>query len=707
MNKRFRVSTTLFFASCAWASVLASCGGSTAEQGAASLPTDTTVTTEVSPNSSQVQEKTTLLAVGLDPDALNREISPCDDFYQFACGGWLEKTEIPADKSRYGRFTQIYERNEVVLHSILDEARAKTLKSPVSEKIGAYYGACMDEAAVESAGTKAITPLMAIIKSVKNTKTLDKAISQLHKNGVPALFRLSSSPDYVDATLMIAEMTQGGLGLPDRDYYLKDDERNKTIRAEYKKHIAAMFVLNGMKSKIAGRAAADVINIETQLAKASMTREARRNPENIYHRIELEGVSKLVPSFDFAGYFAGLGFPNIKNITVDSPEFFSSLEPLRKKASAKMWRNYLSWHVLDSHASLLPKAYVEQNFKMSQVLSGAKVLPPRWKRCVSSTDHALGEMLAQPYLEKMFTPAAKAGVDGMVQGISKAFGVVVNDLSWMSDATKVKAHEKLSSMSPLFGYPATFRTYDFEVTPKAYAANAMASRRHEKARDLAKIGKTYDRSEWFMSPQTTNAYYNPQANQMVFPAGILQPPFFSEKAHVPVNLGAMGMIVGHELTHGFDDSGAKFDAQGNMKNWWAPADLKQFASRGECVVDQYASYEPLPGLHLNGNLTLGENIADIGGVKLAFMAYREMVANNEVSLVADGYNEDQQFFLAVGQAWCSKSREEVSRALVVTDPHSPAPFRVNGSLSNSPEFAEAWGCEKGSPMTPEVACSVW
>lgn len=703
MNKRLRVSTTLFLASCVWAS----CVVNTNEQAPASVPTETTVTTEIDENGGPAIGKTTLLAVGLDPNALNREVNPCDDFYQFACGGWLANTEIPADKSRYGRFTQIYERNEAALHAILEKARTKTLNSPVAEKIGSYYGACMDEAAVEKAGTTAIKPLLAIANSVKNTKSLDAAIAQLHKNGVSAVFRLSSSPDYVDATKMIAEMTQGGLGLPDRDYYLKDDDRNKTIRQAYEKHIAAMFVLNGMQLREAGRAAADVLKIESQLAKASMTRELRRNPENIYHRIEIEGVSKLVPSFDFKAYFAGLGFPNIKNITVDSTEFFSSLEALRKRATAKMWRNYLTWHVLDSHASLLPKAFVDQNFKMAQHLSGAKTLPPRWKRCVSATDHGLGEMLAQPYLEEMFTPAAKAGVDSMVKGISKAFAVVVKDLDWMSDATKVKAQEKLVSMSPLFGYPASFRLYDFKVDSTNYASNVMASRVHEKSRDLAKIGKTYDRSEWFMSPQTTNAYYNPQANQMVFPAGILQPPFFSEKAHVPVNLGAMGMIVGHELTHGFDDSGAKFDAYGNMKDWWQKADLKQFASRGECVVDQYASYEPLPGLPLNGKLTLGENIADIGGVKLAFLAYREMVANNETSLVADGYTEDQQFFLAVGQAWCSKARDEVTRALVVTDPHSPAQFRVNGSLSNSPEFAEAWSCEKGTPMTPVTSCSVW
>ncbi len=696
MTNRMLISTTLFMASCVI---------NNTTQPTPTGPTAPTPPTEVIPE--QSVENTTLAAVGLDPNAINRDVNPCDDFYQFACGNWLATTEIPADKSRYGRFTQIYERNESVLHAILDQARAGELQSPVAEKIGAYYGACMDETAVEKAGLSAIKPLLAIAASVRNPKSLDAAIAKLHKQGISVLFHLASSPDYVDATRMIAEMTQGGLGLPDRDYYLKDDERNTKIRKSYQDHVAAMFVLNGMSNRNAARAAADVLKIEKALAEVSMSRELRRDPENIYHKIDKAGVAKLMPTFSLDAYFSGLGFPDIREITIDSEEFFKKIESLRSRVNASTWRNYLTWHILDSTASLLPKAFVEQNFKMSQVLTGAKELPPRWKRCVSATDRALGELLAQPYLQQMFTPAAKEGVDSMVRGITKAFHGVVTNLEWMTPETKTKALAKLATMSPMFGYPSKFKTYEFKVSTDNYAANVLAARGFSTSKDLAKIGDPYDRSEWFMSPPTTNAYYNPQANQMVFPAGILQPPFFSEKAHVPVNLGAMGMIVGHELTHGFDDSGAKFDGDGNMKNWWAAADLKQFAQRGECVIDQYASYEPLEGLHLNGRLTLGENIADIGGVKMAFMAYREMVADAKQHLVADGYTEDQQFFLAVGQAWCSKSRDEVTRALVVTDPHSPSQFRVNGSLSNSPEFAQAWSCEKGSKMAPVSSCSVW
>ncbi len=694
MTNRLILSATIFAA--------AACGSNPEKP---ALPTDNTVEAEKSANTLPIEE-TTLAAVGLDGNALNREMNPCDDFYEFACGGWLANTEIPSDKARYGRFTQIYERNEATLHAVLEEARDGKLEGEVAKKIGAYYGTCMDEEGIESRGITAIEPLLKIAGSVRNTKTLDAAVRGLHKNGISVLFRLASTPDFIDATKMVGDLGQGGLGLPDRDYYLKDDDRSKEMRKAYVEHVSAMLGLLGWSKAKAAKGAAEVMEIETALAKATMSRVDRRDPKNIYHKIDRVGVEKLVPSFDWSAYFTDLGIPAIKEITVDSEDFFATINTIRGDMKASAWKSYLTWHVVHKTAALLPKAFVDENFKLAQATSGAKELPPRWKRCVSSTDNALGELLAQPYLERMFTPAAKEGADAMVQGITGAFGTVVTNLDWMSDETKEKALGKLSTISPMFGYPDKWKSYEWEVSNN-HAANAMASRTFEQARDLAKIGKPYDRSEWFMSPQTTNAYYNPQANQMAFPAGILQPPFYSEKAHVPVNLGAMGMIVGHELTHGFDDSGAKFDGAGNMNNWWAEADLKKFEERGECVVAQYSSYKPLEDVNLNGKLTLGENIADIGGVKLAFMAYREMLASAEKQLVADGYNEDQQFFLAVGQAWCSKSREEISRMLAVTDPHSPPNFRVLGALTNTPEFAEAFSCEVGTNMNPENTCTVW
>ncbi len=695
MTNRLILSATIFAA--------AACGSKSDN---AAIPTDNAVAQTSSTANTLPVETTTLAAVGLDAAALNRDMSPCDDFFEFACGGWIANTEIPSDKAVYGRFHQISDRNEAALHSVLESARDGKLESPVAEKIGAYYGTCMDEEAVESAGYTAIKPMLKIAGSVRNAKSLDAAIRALHKGGISVLFDIEATPDFIDATKMIGALSQGGLGLPDRDYYLKDDERSKEIRKAYVDHMTAMFGLIGWSKSKAAKGAADVLAVETALAEVTMSRVDRRDPENVYHKIDRTGVEKLVPTFDWSAYFSAVGVPDIKEITVDSEAFFARINTIRGEVNPSAWKSYLSWHIVHAAAALLPQAFVDENFKLAQVTSGAKVLPPRWKRCIASTDSALGELLAQPYLERMFTPAAKEGADAMVQGITSAFGKVVTGLDWMSDETKEKALGKLATVNPMFGYPDKWKSYDWEVTNN-YAANAMTSHSYDKARDLAKIGKTYDRSEWFMSPQTTNAYYNPQANQMVFPAGILQPPFYSETAHVPVNLGAMGMIVGHELTHGFDDSGAKFDGDGNMNDWWAEADLKKFEERGECVVQQYSAYKPLEDLNLNGKLTLGENIADIGGVKLAFMAYREMLANADKQLIADGYTEDQQFFMAVGQAWCSKSRDEIARMRAVTDPHSPPNFRVLGALSNSPEFSEAFSCEKGSTMNPVNTCSVW
>ena len=422
----------------------------------------------------------------------------------------MASTDIPADKARYGRFTEIYERNESTLHSILDEAAAGTLQSPVASTLGNYYGACMDEARIESEGMRPVQALMKVATSVRSPKTFDSAVAKLHSMAIPVLFRFTPTPDFVDATMMIGEMNQGGLGLPDKDYYLNDDERSKGVREGYREHVAAILSLGGMKAQQAKKAADDVMRIETEIAKVAMDRADRRNPENVYHKIDRAGVTKLVPQLDWENYFETLGVPAVQEITVDNPAFFAQMNKMREDIDAKSWRNYFSWQVLHHTASLLPNEFVAENFKLSQLISGATELPPRWKRCVSSTDSALGELLAQPYLERMFSPAAKQGVDAMVRGISAAFGEVVRNLDWMSDDTKERALGKLGTMNPMFGYPEKWKTYEWEVG-EVYGDNVLASRRFELARDLQKIGKPYDRSEWFMSPPTTNAYYNPQA----------------------------------------------------------------------------------------------------------------------------------------------------------------------------------------------------
>lgn len=651
--------------------------------------------------------ETTLASVGLDATALDKTADPCQDFFQFACGGWLEATEIPADRGRYSRFNEIHDRNIEVLRKILEAAAQAKTSDPVTKAIGSYYGACMNEAAIEKAGLSGIEPLLEAARSVRNERTLFKALIPFHTRGIWPLFNIGPEADFKDSGMMILFVDQGGLGLPDRDYYLEDKKEIAKVRELYKKHVARMLELSGYKKRRAQRAAKSIFAIEKALAKVSMSRVERRDPAAIYHKVDRAGLAKLVPDFPWNVYFKALDYPAIQEISVTAPEFFKRLNDIYGDFPRRAWRDYLTWHALHATAPTLPKKFVDEDFVLTSALTGAESLRPRWKRCVAAVDGALGEYLAQPFVDQMFAGESKTAAETMVREIKAAFRTVVTDIDWMTPETKKRALEKLGTMADLIGYPATWKTYDFPITPDNYAKNSLAARRFETHRDLGKVGKPTDRSEWFMTPQTVNAYYNPLSNQMVFPAGILQPPFFGADRHVAANLGAIGMVVGHELTHGFDDSGAKFDAEGNMKNWWQEADKKQFEEKGACVVDQYSAYEPLEGLHLNGELTLGENIADMGGVKLAFLAYRNMRAGADEVYVADGFTEDQQFFIAVGQAWCSKSREEDVRRRVLTDPHSPPRFRVIGALSNLPELAEAFSCEAGTPMHPTNTCEVW
>jgi predicted metalloendopeptidase len=429
----------------------------------------------------------------------------------------------------------------------------------------------------------------------------------------------------------------------------------------------------------------------------------------MYNKLDLVGLKKTTPIVPWDDYLKTLDHPTITDINVTSVPFFAGLNDLIAQTDAKVWRSYLEWHVLRATASMLPKAFVDEGFAMTQKLTGQKTIEERWKRCVGATDGALGELLAQPYLKLRFAGSSKEATEKMVAGIRDAFGTNLNTLDWMDDATRVKAQEKLKAVSFLIGYPEKWKQYDFPVTPTDFAANVLASRASELQRDLNKIGKPVDRGEWDMTPPTVNAYYDPQKNQMVFPAGILQPPFFSAQAALPVNMGGMGMVVGHELTHGFDDEGSQFDASGNLKNWWAPAVNDKFKEKGKCISAQYSQYAPLPAapdVKVNGDLTEGENIADNGGIKLAYHAYRKM-RGDAAPVVAEGFSEDQMFFLALGQAWCTNARPEIAKMRVLTDPHSPPMFRVNGPLSNLPEFSEAFSCKAGTPMHPQTACHVW
>jgi putative endopeptidase len=651
---------------------------------------------------------TTLDAVGLDGTALDRKADPCQDFYQFACGGWLAKTEIPADKSRWARsFSEIHERNELELKKILEEASQAKTDDALTKKIGGYYGACMDEAAVEKTGTKPIKGLLAAAKKASNPRSIAAAIILLHKHQVWAVFDIDAQPDFKDATRMISQLDQNGIGLPDRDYYLNDDAKSKEIREKYVAHVERMMKLGGFTPAAAKQASTDVMKVETELAKVSKTRVERRDPNGLNNKIDRQGLAKAAPDFPWDDYFKGLGYPDIKDVNVTSVPFFEGMNKLLKAVKPAEWQNYLAWQVVHGTAPLLTKVLVDENFAMQQVLSGQKELAARWKRCVASTDGALGELLAQPFIKAKFAGDSKTMAESMVQEISRQFGAEIDKLEWMDAKTRERATSKLKAMQYLIGYPDKWKTYDFAIDPKSYGDNALASEAFELKRNLGKVGKPVDRQEWPITPPTVNAFYNPQKNHMMFPAGILQPPFYSAKATVPVNAGGIGMVVGHELTHGFDDQGSQFAGDGNLANWWEPQAAERFKAKTQCVDDQFASYETLPGVKLNGKLTLGENVADGGGVMLAFRAYREMRKNAAELRVADGFNEDQQFFLAVGQTWCAKQTPEIARMLAQVDPHSPPKFRVNGSLADLPEFAKAFSCGEGTPMHPARACKVW
>jgi putative endopeptidase len=647
-------------------------------------------------------------AVGLDPAALDPSADPCTDFYQFACGNWISKAEIPADKPRWDRsFTAIGDRNEASLRKIVEQdAKAKDA-DPGLQKVGAYYDACMDEATIEADKLKPLQPLLAVVKKVKDKKSLTAAVLELHRRRVWALFDLSDTQDFKDATKVIAEIDQNGLGLPDRDYYVKEDDKSKDIRQKYLGHVERMMALAGLPAKDAKKAAADVLRIETELARASKTRVERRDPKAVYNKIDRPGVAKAAPSFLWDDYFKGLGFPAINDINVTHVPFLEAVNKLVDTLPPSDWQTYLTWHLVRGLADALPKAFIDESFSMAAALTGQKENRPRWKRCITDTDAALGELLAQRFVKLYFSPESKEATQRYVLEISQAFAREVDKLSWMDAPTKQKAIAKLSAMAYLIGYPNKWREYDFEIKPKRFADNTLAARAFRLRYRLSKVGKPLDRDEWQMTPPTVNAYYDSLRNHMVFPAGILQPPFFSPAASVAVNLGGMGMVVGHELTHGFDDQGSQFDAKGNLENWWTDQVSSQFKAKTACVEEQYSGYEALPGLKVNGKLTLGENIADNGGVKLAFAAYRAMRKGADEVTVAGGYSEDQQFFLGVGQAWCTKQRDEFARLRVQIDPHSPSKYRVNGPLSSFPAFADAFSCKAGAPMRRQNRCDVW
>ncbi len=652
------------------------------------------------------------MPAGLDAAAMDPSANPCDDFYQYACGGWLKATPIPADRSTWGRgFNVIEERNEQILKEILEvTAEGKAPQgTPYAKQIGDYYATCMDESKLEGALPELRTALRKIDR-VATSKDVATELAHLHDAGANALFGYGSAQDFKDATQVIGLVDQGGLGLPDREYYLSDAPKMKEIREGYRAYVAQMFGLLGDSPALAAKKADQVLDLETKLAQASLDRVSRRDPNKIYHRTDPKALARAAPGFDWGRYFAVEGTPGVEALNVTHPAFAAQVGQLVKKVPRAQLRTYFAWRLLSSQVLALPRPFADAQFAFqSKFLTGAKEDLPRWKKCVNATDHSLGEALAVPFVAQTFGPDGKQVTRSMVGQIEAAFDSNLETLSWMDAPTKARALEKAKAVFDKIGYPEKWKTYDGLVTDRgSFLGNRMRSMAYENARDLKKIGKPLDRSLWEMTPPTVNAYYNPSMNEIVFPAGILQPPFFNKEATDAVNFGAMGMVVGHELTHGFDDEGRQFDARGNLSDWWTPQSGKAFLDRVDCVKKQFDGYLSIDDLHLNGALTLGENVADLGGLKLAFAAMQAYAKQHPERAAPPGrFTPEQQFFLGPAQAWCTNVRPEEARRRVTVDPHSPPRFRVNGPLSNLPQFQQAFGCKAGDRMVAQNRCEVW
>ena len=647
-----------------------------------------------------------------DLTAIDKTIDPCVDFYQYACGNWMKNNPIPADKSRWGRFNQLDERNLYVLRDILDQAQAPGKHSAIEQKVGDYYAACIDETAIEKAGTTPLDPAMNQIAAVKTKEEFIAEVGTMQRNGIRVLFSFGQMPDMHDSRQTIANLDQGGLTLPDRDYYLKDDAKSVETRQKYLDHVQKMFELAGDKPYTAAAEAKTVLAVETQLAKASMDRTARRDPKTRDHMMQATEAVALAPNFELTEYFAQSGAPKFTTLNVGNPDYFRAINEQLNSVALADWKTYLRWRTLDHYAPTLTKAFVDEDFQFNGAyLSGQKEIEARWKRCVESTDVELGMALGQLYVDMVFGAEGKARTLKMVQAIEAAMHQDIGQLSWMSDTTKQKAYEKLNTIVNNIGYPDKWRDYSTVIVKRDdYAGNVTRAEVFEVQRQRNKIAKPTDKRDWGMTPPTVNAYYRANMNDINFPAGILQPPFYGQTMDDAVNYGAIGVVIGHELTHGFDDQGRKFDADGNLKDWWTADDAKAFEERASCTADEYSGFVSVKDdkgeVKLNGRLTLGENTADNGGLKLAYMALTNIIGNTPVKPI-DGYTAQQRFFLAYGQIWCQNVTDQQARKLAIIDPHSPGRWRVNGVVQNSAAFEEAFGCKAGQPMVRENACRVW
>jgi len=647
----------------------------------------------------------------LETRFIDRGADPCVNFYQYACGSWNKLNPMPADQPRWNVYAKLTDDNRRFLWGILAEAAAGGAgRSPNQQKIGDYFGACMDEAAVEKAGAAPMKSNLDAIAALKRTADLAPLVARLHlelADSAP-FFGFSSSQDFANSERMIAFALAGGLGLPDRDYYTKTDPKSQETRARYLEHVAAMFRLLGDAPATAKGQAQTVMEIETALAKASLTRVEKRDPYKLYHRMKQEEFVRLTPAFGWKEYWTGIGLPSPAEINVTEPDFFKELQSQLSARDITAWKVYLRWHLVHARAPYLSSRFVEANFDFyNKYLRGVPALQPRWKRCVRYVDRDLGEALGQVFVEKTFTPDTKARALAMVKEIEAAMESEINQLDWMGPATKKQALVKLRGVVNKIGYPEKWRNYSaVRIAPGDFAGDVDRATEFESRRQLAKIGKPVDRTEWGMTPPTVNAYYDPQMNDINFPAGVLQPPLFDPKLDDAPNYGNTAATIGHELTHGFDDEGRQFDAKGNLRDWWTKQDSEAFENHAACVVDQYAQYTVVDDIKINSKLTEGEDVADLGGTRLAYIAWNNATRGQELKPI-DGFTPDQRFFIGMAQWACGDERAENKRLNAITDPHSPEEYRINGVVANLPQFRDAFSCRQGQPMARAQMCRVW
>lgn len=647
----------------------------------------------------------------LDPESMDRSVNPCQDFYQFSCGGWRTRNPIPPDQSSWSVYGKLYDENQRFLWGILQGLPpSREGRSASQQKIGDYFASCMDEQHIDGLGAEPLQPTLAQIDALKSKKQLRAVLAglQMHLGGSEFLFEFTSGQDFTDSSQVIAFARAGGLGLPDRDYYTDQDAHAKRLRAQYRHHIERMYALLGAAPEAAARNADIILAFETALAQASLTAVAKRDPHNLLHKLDRKQLRALVANFAWDDYLKALDLGDVTVVNVQEPRFFAEVSRLLARTSLPELKIYLKWHALNAAARYLSSSFSQEQFAFFQTtLRGTKLQQPRWKRCVRQVDELLGEALGQEFVARTFGPALKSDTQRMASQIEEAMRQDINELSWMGKATKQQALQKLAAISNKIGYPDHWRDYSaLSIRPNDYFGNFTRATEFESLRQLAKIGQPLDRGEWQMTPPTVNAYYDENMNDINFPAGVLQPPLYDSKLDDAPNYGNTGGTIGHELTHAFDDEGHQYDSAGNLRNWWSPADAARFKERTECIVDQYAQYVVVDDIHINSRLTLGEDIADLGGLILAHMAWKVQTAGQTLT-DRDGLTPEQRFYVGYAQWACSSTRDEAARLRAKTDPHSPARYRVNGLMVNLPEFQQAFSCKIGDPMVAQRRCRVW